>query len=168
MLIYESFTHYKSSQLEACKGPIKSMALETLKQVSHNLDKDCIADSLILGNNELHRWVIFKSIDLGYIRNVEMMLTWKAEQPSDIVSSLKQILLEEERVIFIEKPDQLVFKDTKGCVLIDDRYEKPTKTTILSLYTYDIRVLDGYLILSFKESIPRKIELSSKIITKIK
>ena len=143
---------YKYEQKNQCIAILRNkLGFELVKDVTHNVPKNCTVDSLVVGNDEMYRWAYFKSVDLEYLKDVEAMITLKIDQSDEVAESLARMLMQEGFDITSESNGTYVFKDTMGGYVIDNRFKVKTKSRIPSRYSYSIQVMENYLILDVKE-----------------
>lgn len=91
--LHIAFYSYKNEERSACVSELtEKLSFELVKDVTHKVPKNCEVDSLIVGNDELQRWGYFKSVDLGYIKDVEIMIAMKTSQSHEIAGALADVL----------------------------------------------------------------------------
>ncbi|MBV6641729.1 MAG: hypothetical protein KI791_13485 [Cyclobacteriaceae bacterium] len=160
--IYQTYSGFRTDNIEISKEISHSLGLELTKEVSYKIQKGCMIDSLVLANDEEQRWMTYKATDIQYVKNIEVMFVMKSDEAYSIATHLRQILAQKGKHLVKDDHQETVFKDNTGCVLIDDRFKEVTKTEVYSLYNYEIKVLDEYLMIDFKETLPRKFEPSKR------
>ena len=160
--IYQTYSGFRTDNIEISKEISHSMGLELTKQVSYRIPKNCMIDSIVMSNDADQRWITYKSTDIQYVKNIEVLFVMKTDQADMIASHLRDILSQKGKHLVKDDLEETLFKDNTGCVLIDDRFQEVTKTEIFSLYDYHIKILDDYLMLDFKEVLPRKFEPSRR------
>lgn len=143
---------YKYEQRNQCIAALKDkLGFELVKDVTHNVPKNCTVDSLVVGNDQLFRWAYFKSVDLEYLKDVEALITLKIEQSDEVAEALAGMLKQDGLDMISKSNESYVFKDTLGGYVIDNRFKIETKSRIDSRYSYTIQVMEDYLILDVKE-----------------
>jgi len=160
--IYHTYSGFRTDNIEISKEISHSLGLELTKEVSYKIPKGCTIDSLVMSNNDEQKWITYKATDIQYVKNIEVLFVMKSDEAYTIASHLRQILSEKGKHLIKDDVEETLFKDNTGCVLIDDRFQEVTKTEIFSLYNYQIKILDDYLMLDFKEVLPRKFEPSKR------
>ncbi len=160
--IYQTYSAFKTDNIEISKEISHSLGLELTKEVSYKIPKNCMIDSLVMSNDAEQRWVTYKSTDIQYVKNIEVLFVMKSDEAFMVATHLRQILSSKGKHLIKDDHQETVFKDNTGCVLIDDRFQEVSKTEIYSLYNYEIKVLDEYLMIDFKETLPRKFEPSRR------
>ena len=160
--IYQTYSGFRTDNIEISKEISQSLGLELTKQVSYRIPKNCMIDSIVMSNDADQRWITYKSTDIQYVKNIEVLFVMKSDQADMIASHLREILSQKGKHLVKDDLEETLFKDNTGCVLIDDRFQEVTKTEIFSLYDYHIKILDDYLMLDFKEVLPRKFEPSRR------
>jgi len=85
--------NYKYEQRAECITALRDeLGFELVKDVTHNVPKNCTVDSLVVGNDQLFRWAYFKSVDLEYLKDVEAMITLKIDQSDEVADALAHML----------------------------------------------------------------------------
>ncbi len=160
--LYQTYAAFRTDNIEISKEISHSLGLELAKEVSYKIPKNCRVDSLVMANDTEQRWITYKSTDIQYVKNIEVLFVIKSDEAYLVAAQLRQILEDKGKHLVKDDHHETVFKDNTGCVLIDDRFQEVTKTELYSLYNYQIKVLDEYLMIDFKEVLPRKFEPSKR------
>ncbi len=171
--IYEAYESYKAKDNNNCIGKLVSLNLTMSKSSTRKIQKNSTADSLVLLNNELERWAYFRSVDLGYLRNIEAGIIFKNENSELLLEQLSNELLRQGKKLksINNDGDVYTFEDNAVVWIEDDRWKNKTYTKMTSLYTYTISVYDNYLDIQIEEVVPKKIltddEMSDNGIAKL-
>ncbi|MEQ8882130.1 MAG: hypothetical protein RLO17_15395 [Cyclobacteriaceae bacterium] len=160
--IYQTYSAFRTDNAEISKEIAFSLGLELTKEVSYRIPKNCKIDSIVMANDADQMWITYKATDIQYVKNIEVLFVMKSNQADMIATHLRDILSQKGKHLAKDDLEETLFKDNTGCVLIDDRFQEVTKTEIFSLYNYHIKILDDYLMLEFKEVLPRKFEPSRR------
>ncbi|MEQ9467975.1 MAG: hypothetical protein RLN88_11225 [Ekhidna sp.] len=143
---------YKNEQRDQCIFELtQNLGFELVKDVTHEVPKNCTVDSLVVGNDQLSRWAYFKTVDLEYLKDVEAVITLKTTESKELAKSLADILMREGFDLSQPTATLYEFKDQQGGHVIDSRFCVPTRSHIRTRYHYQIEVLDDYLIFDVRE-----------------
>ncbi|WP_425391495.1 hypothetical protein [Ekhidna sp.] len=156
--LHQVYNHYKNKDIEACKEGMQQLSFELTKNIEIKVQTNATVDSLVFENNEMLRWAYYKSVDLGYIRDVEATIAIKHPKSKLILEELAQLIKSKHSVTNREEEsdwETIKLSDPIGADIIDDRFKIYTVTKIASLYTYEISANGDYLMLNMKESVPK-------------
>jgi len=116
------------------------------------------SESLIFKINE-KAIAIFHTVDLIYLKNVDVTITIKTDQNIKLLVEFKDLLEKEGLKI---KPTQCVkgfcyrFEENDEFWIVDKRWRKWTYTKWQSLYKHFISAHGDFLMVSLTETIPEK------------
>ncbi|MEM6830563.1 MAG: hypothetical protein AAF551_08590, partial [Bacteroidota bacterium] len=86
--IYDAYESYKAKDNNTCVNKLASLELSVTKSVTKDIPKNSTADSLVMVNNEKERWVYFRSVDLGYLRNIDAGIIFKYDENEQLLAQL--------------------------------------------------------------------------------
>ncbi|WP_462249701.1 hypothetical protein [Ekhidna sp.] len=158
--IVDAFRSYKDKDIESCKTIMEDLSFVLTKEMKRPISGKSTIDSLIFENSEILRWAYYKTVDLDYLRNVEVMVALKHAKSDEIATILTKKLINQktdvvtENTLFGQKKIEII--EAVGADVIDDRFVAKPVSNISSLYQYQI-VSDGeYVFAILKETVPKR------------
>lgn len=159
--VHQAYHHFLQNAYEACVRSLSSKKLQLVKEVNHYVPKDATVDSLVFENDSLKIWGYFKSVDLGYLRNVEMVFAFETTNPRETCLQLIGLLEGEGKKITSRKENEIRFKDQQAGYIIDERFEQPSRSFTEGLYDFTITTIERFVVIEFTEAVPAKFELQN-------
>ena len=149
--------YFKNKDFHQAKTIANHLNLQLIKEVKKDISKNCVLDSLVFQNENLGIWTSFKSVDLGYLSNMESFMVIRTEHCQLLAEQIRNELLKRGKREQVYETNSIQFMDTSGAIAIDDRFKLVTYQEIKSLYKYSISIQEDFLIFQITETIPARV-----------
>lgn len=153
------YREFKNTDITGLKQLMvdRGFSVEIYSKTDINLGR---IDSLYMTNTTDNSWVLFKSVDLGYLKDLEMVY---AIETQNVHKEINHIISEvtskypESQVITDEVSGSVTIQYvTEDLWIVDDRWKQASYTPINTLFTYRITDYGNALLVELTETIPQK------------
>lgn len=157
--LLNAYTDYKQNDLMSCSDKLERIGFSASKSSNAVIPKNIRIDTLIFEDEAASKWAFFRSVDLGYLKNVSGFVTLKCENADYFLETLVGKLGNSNihmSIQTLESQRKVVLKDTRSFIVFDNRWEEKVSSKFPSFYTYTITVLDDYVDIEFEEIVPKE------------
>jgi len=132
---------------------------ETIAKGQLAVNGGIAVDSLVMYNEESLEYLSIRTVDLDYLKNIELMMTLAGESESwqYTINELMQ-----DNTLDLESGDieqEALFVDNRKILIEDARWRKPTYSQFERTKKYQLTKLDGYIDFHIKEIVPQQYEI---------
>ena len=162
---YSAYNFYKVGNVDATIATMTGLGFNLDRSVQSKIAPDGQIDSLVFSAEEGTK-AIFHSIDLKYVKNVEVNFQVMSDKGASVINELTAILTNDGLKL---TPDMhrdglfSIFEDDREVSVIDSRWEEWTITSFISLYNHQMSNYESYYVVMFSEIVPELIGLSEEL-----
>ncbi len=132
---------------------------ETIAKGQLAVNGGIAVDSLVMYNEESLEYLSLRTVDLDYLKNIELMMTLASNGESwqHTINELMQ-----DNTLDLESGDieqEALFVDNRKILIEDARWRKPTYSQFERTKKYQLTKLDGYIDFHIKEIVPKQYEI---------
>ncbi|WP_109831319.1 hypothetical protein [Reichenbachiella versicolor] len=158
--LMEVYKLFKKAESEDLISGMLDLDFELAKKNTTYVPKGCNIDTMYFQNDKLNRWALFRSVDLGYLKDLDVTIAMEVSNADQNILEFISNVAEEFPDITIEsqmEANTYVIKNLqKDLWVVDDRWTVETYTPIDNLFTYKLSDLGDYLLIEMTETVPRK------------
>ena len=163
--IFSAFNDYKNGDISTCSSKLEGAGLSRVKLTGSNISDNFKIDTLYYEDTSAMKWVFFRTVDLGYLKNVFGSVTVTTENGHELAKLIVERLQRTNfhlTVVHSEEQNKIVVRDDRRFTVIDDRWSESVKNVFNSFYTYTIYIYDGMVDISVEEIVPKNYQVDVK------
>jgi len=156
--LYKAFKLYKKGDNGQTINVMEELGFNLDRTFKRRIEPSGQADSLIFKIDE-KAIAIFHTVDLIYLKNVDVTITFKTDQNIKLLVEFKDLLEKEGlkiKPIQCDKGFCYRFEENDEFWIVDKRWKEWTYTKWQSLYRYFILAHEDFLMVSLTETIPKE------------
>lgn len=158
--LLKSFQEFKRDSRDQLIELMSAQDLQLIKESTTDVPVSTEIDSVYFTNSAQTQWALFRSVDLGYLKDVEITVAYETDNVS---KSMKEII----HLVSKQYPSAEVKKDkatgsytieykATDTWIVDDRWIKKTYNRLKTVFSYRLTDFGGVLIVEMNETMPRK------------
>lgn len=156
--LHETYQNYKIQQYDACNQMMTQLDFTPLKSSVSNSGAQVI-DSLVFSNDAKGKWALFRSVDLGYMRVLDVTLAFEHAEGEELIAYLAGVLSKNKPQYDLEITEEaeaveIVLTDKTEVWVGDDRFKEKTYTLHKNLFQCTMTSSGGYVLIDIREILP--------------
>lgn len=133
---------------------------ELLKHSTTQVPTNCQIDSIYFSNSLRTNWALFRTVDLGYLKDIEMTLAISTDNVSQKINDMIKLISEKYPKAMVKKDPatgtytiEYRLKDTW---VVDDRWQNESYSPLNKVFTYRLTDFGSALLVEMNETVPKK------------
>lgn len=158
--LLKSYQEFKQNSKSNLIELMSAQDLELIKESTTDVPTSCQIDSVYFASTQQNKWALFKSVDLGYLKDVEITVAFETEDVSQSMQDIINTVSTKYPNVEVKKEKEtgsyIIEYKAKDTWIVDDRWVKEAYSPLKTVFTYRLTDFGGMLVVEMNETIAKK------------